>query len=164
MNYAKPVVVLVILGLFSCFSVLAQVKPTLPKTYLVWVKLKDNPAELKGIFHEITDSSIFVSHIPVTQLNSEQILNPTEYKFNKIDLLRTRKTNSLRNNAILGGTLGFLGGAIPMIVIMGEDLGAYSAIPAVAIGTYAGAFGLVIGGFAGSVRDRIPNKRQHRKL
>jgi len=158
MNYVKRLLVLLILGLLSGLPITAQIKSKLPKTYMVWVKLKNNSSKLKGIFHEINDSSIFVSHVAVKPSNPEQIWNLTEYKYNQIDILRARKANSQRNGALLGGSVGFLGGAIPMIVFSVEELGAYSAFPAMAAGAYGGAFGLVLGGFAGSVRDRIPIK------
>jgi hypothetical protein len=158
MNFIKQIVVLVALAIYSGVSVLAQVKPKPLKTYLVWVKLKNSNTKLKGIFHEISDSSIFVSQTPLVSPNSDNQLNLTEYKYNNIDILLTRKTSSRRNGALIGGSLGFLGGAIPMYVITVEELGALSAFPAIQSGTVAGIMGLVFGGVAGSVKDRIPIK------
>lgn len=156
MNYLKHLFVLALLAISPCISAQAQFKPKPLKTNTVWVKLIDSKTKLKGIFHEITDSSILVSHPDQLSVSSSQKLNLTEYKYNRIDILQTRKTNSRRNGALIGGSLGFLGGAIPIFVITVEDLGAFSTFPALQSGTGAGVMGLLIGGFAGSVKDRIP--------
>jgi hypothetical protein len=158
MNFMKQFIVIATLVFLSCFSVLAQVNPKPAKTYLVWVKLENNKSIFKGIFHEITDSSILVSSPRPVPINSDQKLSLTEFNFKKIDILQTRKTNSRRNGALIGGGLGFLSGAIPMIVFLAEELGAYTAFPALNSGIIVGVFGLVTGGVAGSVKDRIPIK------
>lgn len=158
MKKIKQLIAIIILLFYCSYCLLAQEIPKPAKPYLVWVKLKDSHTLTKGIFHEITDSSILVSNPQLVPVNSDKKLSLTEYYFNKIDILKTRKASSRRNGALIGGSLGFLGGAVPTIVIAAEELGAYTAFPALNSGLIVGVFGLVTGGLAGSVKDRIPIK------
>jgi len=158
MKKFKQLIVIVTLLFLCSFCILAQEIPKSKKPYLVWVKLMDSHTLTKGIFQEITDSSVFVSQTEFVPVNSDPKLSLTEFKFSKIDILKTRKARSRRNGALIGGSIGFLGGAIPMIVFVAEEMGAYAAYPAIYTGVAGGVFGLVAGGFAGSVKDRIPIK------
>lgn len=139
---------LLLCSLYSnCFS---QEKPQKIKAYRIWVS---GQVDVNGIFYEATDSSIII--LPETK-NWEEIDKKTliEVNIKDISKVKLRKSNSVRNGAIIGFVPMAIAGGFFMVLAArtGDD---FAETEDVMVGVLIfGTAGAGIGAAIGSIKKK----------
>jgi hypothetical protein len=142
--------ILMITVLFCCFFPLIaqESSPKKAKIFQAWIELNNNSAIAKGVLYEVSDSSIFLTDKPDTS-------GIREYNFRNIDLLKVRRTKSIKRGIITGAAIGSAYGIISSLKWVGE-YGILSGAVSAAFGFGFGIVGAGIGTISGTIKDRIP--------
>jgi hypothetical protein len=139
-----------ILLLFCFYSVSGQISiHTKPKTFNTWAYTKEPRGVQRGILYEIGDSSIFLKSVI-----KDSLLH--QYSFNNINLIKIRRTKNVLRGAIIGGTIGAIGGIIAVNTIPEGGLSFMTAPISSFAAFFFGAIGAGGGILAGSIKDWIP--------
>ncbi|MEI6140557.1 MAG: hypothetical protein WCP85_14915 [Mariniphaga sp.] len=142
---------LIALMVCSLFPLIAQENiPKKPRVYQAWIKLHNNDNPVQGLFYQVSDSSIFLTGKMDTSVIHE-------YNFRNIDLLKLRRTKSVKRGLITGSVIGLGAGVISSLNWVGE-YGFMSGAIAVYVGFGFGMVGAGVGALSGTIKDRIPIK------
>ena len=168
MKFMKIFILITIALFYSCYTLSAQEKTiSKNKIYKTWISLESMPEKVSGILYEVRDSSILLSHsIPIKNYStSHEYIS--EFYFNEIHLLKTRKIDNVKKGALIGSISGFALGTIYGAIASGA---LYEANPISFLnpllisgtilisGTYLAVIGAGIGALSGTIKDRFPIK------
>ena len=168
MKFMKIFILITIALFYSCYTLSAQEKTiSKNKIYKTWISLESMPEKVSGILYEVRDSSILLSHsIPIKNYStSHEYIS--EFYFNEIHLLKTRKIDNVKKGALIGSISGFALGTIYGAIASGA---LYEANPISFLnpllisgtilisGTYLAVIGAGIGALSGTLKDRFPIK------
>jgi hypothetical protein len=159
---------LILILISSHFCLIAKEINRRNAVFVTRVTLLSDPATLKGVLSQVTDSSVIISGIG--QFSQQTIYqNPIkEFHFSIIDEIRLQRKNS----ALRGFGYGALGGFLLAGIIHGmnkddnSNSGDFASIGRSIEGGVYGSIGIVAGGVVGmvagmSIKVKIPVKGNH---
>lgn len=116
------------------------------KPYDVWIKSTGNYSIVKGILHDVQDSSISITHQYMSGFKN--------YHFQEIDQVKIRRKNNVLKGVLIGGGIGFL---IPFVANpgTGRDSDLTPLLNAVLSVPFS-IFGAAVGAGLGSIKITIP--------
>ena len=121
-----------------------------PRVYQAWIKLNNNRNPVQGLFYQVSDSSLFLTGTMDTSVVHE-------YNFRNIDLLKVRRTKSVKRGLITGSAIGLGYGVISSLNWVGE-YGVLGSVVSASLGFGFGMVGAGVGALSGTIKDRIPIK------
>ncbi len=135
------------------------------KIFKTWVSLNSEPFKIKGFLFEIKDSSIFVSNSVVMQDYNKDKFETVELNINKIEIIKTRRKNSIGKGVLIGAISGFAIGSL-IGLMSGDDppcssgewfcLRFNSRQKAMMNGIGLSVIGVGIGALMGTIKIKIP--------
>jgi len=145
MKKKRNLTVFLLLGIF-CTTAAQNLPQKKVKPYDTWIKSTDNYSIVKGILHDVQDSSIRISH----QYKDDF----ATYHFRDIDQVKIRRKNNVMKGVLIGGGIGLI---TPFIANpgSGRDSDLTPLINAVLSVPFT-IFGAAVGAGLGSLKITIP--------
>lgn len=137
---------LILLFGFFCTTTAQNLPQKKAKPYDIWIKSTGNYSIVKGILHDVQDSSIRITH--------QYMGGFANFHFREIDQVKIRRKNNVLKGVLIGGGIGFL---IPFVANPGtgrdSDL---TPLVNTVLSVPFSIFGAAVGAGMGSLKITIP--------